>query len=892
MKRSTFEITEKKDENPILIVDRNGTIGNALIERLKEESLIVFVSQKQPLVLENVVHIPFIKKVPTIPDNTYSHIFIIDDDTNIFKDSLSSFVKKAQLDRAVLIFLTNVAKINDSSINEIINYYQKAKVIIYGDIFCTDTIYDTKFEINKFIYQSEKYGKIDVPGDGTRITYPVSLDDVIDGVFEAVFGEEESKKLFYLFPKHGATLISLSHMFQKNNPSLNVDFVKEKKPNQKNYVFSQEALYLLGDNYLLEDRLKEIDIKGKEPQETVLATNNRYKEGNGVLFPFFWLVFCLIFFLILPLITTLGFSFLGLQSLKDTKAQLEKGDFASAEKSVYFANNLFSFAQKSSIILVSESQFFGQQPLVNKLTADIETGKNISTAGIYLLNASKSLIDVFSSGTNPSGNFSNASNYLKNAIVIFEKEKAQGQSVSDITQKIDPLISFVSNTIDVWPDLLGFNGKKAYLILFQNNMELRPGGGFIGSYGLLTLDKGKISDFSIHDVYDADGQLKGHIEPPFAVRRYLQSVHWYLRDSNFDVDYINNAVAAARFLSLEKNQTINGVVGVDVSFVKNILLAMGQVYVPEYNENVTSDNLFQLTESHAEKNFFPGSTQKKDFLRALLQAMESNLAAKKNISYLSLAQAVGDSISQKHVLFAFDNSSIQNLFTVNGWSSSLWDDRKQDSAQINDFMGISEANLGINKANYFIKRSVSQVINVDDSGNVSSSITVAYKNTNTNGTWPGGNYKNYLRFILPQGAQLTGIKINGQPQSIIDAITDPQVYENKNFSAPNKLEIEKYDQNGKTIYGFLTNVSINSLQTIILNYALSGQVLVSSPVLNYNLRVFKQPGTDEYPYDFSLTYPAGFRVVATSDGIDNNGRIIYSGNLNSDKNISISLAKK
>jgi len=48
-------------------------------------------------------------------------------------------------------------------------------------------------------------------------------------------------------------------------------------------------------------------------------------------------------------------------------------------------------------------------------------------------------------------------------------------------------------------------------------MELRPGGGFIGSYAILSVDKGKITNFKIYDVYDADGQLKNHIEPPFAI---------------------------------------------------------------------------------------------------------------------------------------------------------------------------------------------------------------------------------------------------------------------------------------------------------------------------------------------------------------------------------------
>jgi len=892
VKKSAFVASERKNENPILIVDRLGIIGDALLEQIKDESLVVFVSQKKPSSPENIIHIPFFKKNPTVPDNTYSHIFVVDDGTSATKDSLPSFIKKAQYDRAVFLFAIHISRISERFVSEIPSFYQKAKIAVFGDIFCKDVIYDTEFAVNKFIYQAQNYSKIDVPGDGTSLSYPVFLEDVVMGIFEAVFGEIENKNLFYLFPKHGVTFISLAHMLQKTNPALHIDFIKEKNPEQRNYAFSTEGVYVLGDKYALEDRIKEIDIKEKKPLEPVVPSKNLYKKESNIALPLFWLIFCIAFFLFLPFVTTLGFSFLGLESLKSTKNSLDKGDFVAAGKSMYSAKNSFLLAENALVILSSESQLFKQQGLLNKLVADIETGKNISTAGIYLLNASKSLTQIFSSNVKPTSNFIDASNYLKNAIVIFEKEKAQRGNFSDITQKIDPLINFASNTIDVWPDLLGFNNKKTYLVLFQNNMELRPGGGFIGSYGLLFLDKGKIIDFSIHDVYDADGQLTAHVEPPFAIRRYLQSTHLYMRDSNFDVDYINDAAAAARFLSLEKKLMVNGVIAVDVSFVKNILSAMGQVYVPEYNENVNADNLFLLTESHAEKNFFPGSTQKKDFLRLLLQSMENNIAAKKNISYLSLAQAVGDSISQKHVLFAFDNSSIQNLFTVNGWSSSLWDNREEDKNLVNDYFGINEANLGINKANYFIKRSVSQVVNIDDSGGVSSSITVAYKNTNVNGIWPGGHYKNYLRFILPQGSQLTGIKINGQAQNTIDAITNSQIYENKNFSPPNKLEIEKYDQNGKTIYGFLTSVPVNTLQTITFNYTLSSQVLVSSPVLNYDLRVFKQPGTDEYPYDFSITYPSGFRVVSTSDGEDNNGRVVYSGNLNGDKKISISLAKK
>ena len=894
MKRSALVTSERKDEYPILIVDRFGLIGDNLLNRLKEESLVVYVSQKQPETADNVVHIPFLKKVPTIPDNTYSYIFVIDDDTKAIKDSIPVFIKKAKIDSAVFVFAAHMSKLNDQFIANIPNTYEKAKVVIYGDIFGKDVIYDTENIVNKFIFQASNYGKIEIPGDGTKETYPVFVDDVVSGIFEAVFGAQEQKNLFYLFPKHGVTYLSLAHMLQKVNPSIGIDFLKEKKAEQKNYVFSTLTVYLLGENYALEDRIKEIDIKQKKAGEQPEIKKVEYKEERrNIFFPTLWLVFCVAFFLLLPLLTTLGLSFIGLQSLNSAKTALEGNDVSKAQTSVYFANSAFSFARQTSGILYSESELIGRQGMVDKLNSDINTGANVSAAGIYMLDSYKYLLAAFAkNSSNPTENFINASNYLQNAIIIFEKEKAEGSPFSAIAQKINPFLTFVSNTIDIWPDLLGFNGKKTYLILFQNNMELRPGGGFIGSYGLLTLDNGQVSNFSINNVYDADGQLTGHVEPPFPIRRYLPSANWYMRDSNFNVDFINSASEAAYFLNIEKGQRVDGVIGVDVSFVKNILSAMGQVYVPDYNEYVNSNNLFQLTETHADKNSFPGSTQKQDFLRSLFTAMKSDLTSRKNISYIGLAESLGESIREKHVLFAFENPSIQNLFTVNGWSSSLWDDRTNADGTINDFLGINEANLGVNKDNYFIKRSVSQVVNIDSKGTVSESVTVAYKNTDTSGIWPGGIYKDYLRFILPLGTQLTDVKINGQVQTTISAVTDPQVYENKNFEAPKQLELYQYNQDGKSIFGFLTNVPVGALQTITIDYTLNNTVDVSQALVNYDLRYFKQPGTDSYPYDFSLTYPPGFRVVSSSDGSAENSRLSYSTNLNSDKEISIGLGQQ
>ena len=98
-----FETTEKKHEYPILIVDKLGILGEALAKEISSESLVIFVSSRK-IENDNIIHIPYVKKIPTIPDNTYSHIFIIDEYGVISKEFISSFIKKHGMITLFLLF--------------------------------------------------------------------------------------------------------------------------------------------------------------------------------------------------------------------------------------------------------------------------------------------------------------------------------------------------------------------------------------------------------------------------------------------------------------------------------------------------------------------------------------------------------------------------------------------------------------------------------------------------------------------------------------------------------------------------------------------------------------------------------------------------------------------
>jgi len=67
-------------------------------------------------------------------------------------------------------------------------------------------------------------------------------------------------------------------------------------------------------------------------------------------------------------------------------------------------------------------------------------------------------------------------------------------------------------------------------------------------------------------------------------------------------------------------------------------------------------------------------------------------------------QEISDALARKDLLFFSQDS--QNIFIVNGWSSSLWDERPNSAGPINDFIGINEASLGTTEINKYILRQV------------------------------------------------------------------------------------------------------------------------------------------------------------------------------------------
>lgn len=880
------------NQSPILIVDQHGLVGKALAVRIQQTYLTVFVSAEK-LEEPNVISVPFKQKIPKIPNNSFSHLFLMYQGERELENALPSFVRKAKDTDAQLIFITTIFHYQDKIARKLFDLYEKSLVIVLGDIFGSLSTAPNS-PVNALLFQAKVQGKIDLSNDGLGLLFPVFITDAIEGIMTVVFTKAQQKQVYAVLPPHPVTELSLSHSLQKMYPLLKVDFLRNKDRSLP-YQLPTAALPAMQD-YDLDKRLRDINLTYTPLASWAMSSRKVTISKSSSRKPALFIVSLSLFVISLPFLLTIGSAVIGGLLLQRAEAQAVGGDISAALSSVKTASSFLKLSDQTATTLRSGMSIMGLSKEAVGFQSTIHTASELADASTQLLSSAVDL-ECLLGNTTPSSkaSYQDSINRLKQGVSALQAIQAEDNLpliYKDKLSKIARPLGLVSSLIDVTPTLFGFNGSKTYLILFQNNFELRPGGGFIGSYGIVRLDRGMIAELTVHDVYDADGKLKAQITPPFALRRFMGAPHWFMRDSNFSPDFPQSASQAASFLKLETNQNIDGVIGIDVTFLTSLLEATGPIKLADYGKTLTKDNFYLETQSQVENNFFPGSTQKKDFLRAAETELLKRLQEHR-FSYVSLANVLINSITQKHMLFAVADTSTQKLFSINDLSGGIGEKRQADPNMFLDTVGISEANIGQNKVNYYLKRTISQDVVIDGEGIVTEQLKVIYTNESTAKNPFAGDYKAYLRLIAPFGAVLAGVQIDGDEMVTTPAVTNENLYLAKSFIAPKGIEVDQATEGGRSLYGFLVQVPQGKTREIVLSYRLEKRAPVDAQEWEYNLLVLKQPGTLSDPYSLTVHYPVAARLLNSSLPVnDLGGKLGFDSVIDQDLALSLTFTQR
>ncbi len=437
-------------------------------------------------------------------------------------------------------------------------------------------------------------------------------------------------------------------------------------------------------------------------------------------------------------------------------------------------------------------------------------------------------------------------------------------------------MSRVNALVSLLPDFLGNNEKAVYVVIFQNNMELRATGGFIGSFGLLTFEKQKLTNFQIYDVYDADGQLNGHVAPPPEILHFLKQPDWFLRDSNVNPDFPESAQKISWFISKEMKQQVDGVFAIDISFVEELLRYIGPIYIPDFKETVTYQNLFEKAERASEMEFFPGSSKKKDYLSILGKNIWAKTLSLKKEDLVKIFPVLQNSISTRHLQFYFQNQNLQNV-------ARLFDASGEMKKANGNFLSIIENNYGANKANYFVKRTIDHKIELTADGYVSHNLKITYQNFSPYAMWPTGDYKPYVKIYV-------NLDIIFQDFSFANKQAKMSEFLNEFVLENLKPETEQLVLNGiendKKYYGTFFTVPVGGTQDVVFSW----QSLNLNPKLFKNFSYFfqKQAGTIGDDYHLTILFPTDLKVNSNIlPKVAEKGRLEY--NLKTERDIDLQL---
>ncbi len=249
--------------------------------------------------------------------------------------------------------------------------------------------------------------------------------------------------------------------------------------------------------------------------------------------------------------------------------------------------------------------------------------------------------------------------------------------VQDPLDSASPYLDEIDVMADELPRMLGANGEtKNYLLVAQNNAELRSCGGLPGSLGILSVTDGKIEmgDFT------ATADLKWYDTTGFGVTDeetaiFGDRVSTKCNDSNFIPDWSR----AARFIKeIYKDQVggpdVNGVVGVDPVFLQSLLALTGGI--ESAGVTVDGSNAAKLL-MHDSYQTMDVSTTDAFFAGVAGSAFKHIMSNLGSAGMGDLFKSVKSSIEQGHFMAYMVDETQQGLMKDLGMSWTINDDETE-----------------------------------------------------------------------------------------------------------------------------------------------------------------------------------------------------------------------
>lgn len=305
-----------------------------------------------------------------------------------------------------------------------------------------------------------------------------------------------------------------------------------------------------------------------------------------------------------------------------------------------------------------------------------------------------------------------------------------------------------------------------YLIMLQSSQELRPGGGFVGTYGTMTVSNGRISSLEISPVgFLNQAYFDTRPEPlpsPAPIGKYLLQWEWFPHDANWSADFPTVAERLNEMYADTGWPPLAGILAVNDSVVANVLEIIGpyDVTVGDRTETVTSENFLDLIQSLRD-----GDETHKEFVgelgRSIIdQVLEAEFDTKKEIFW-----SLRDSANDREVQVSMAEPVLQAEVVNRGWDGALIPDPDLET------LVMTIANITGNKSSPMVE--VEAFLEViaspeDDVRRVRWTIEMNHVGDPDGNLEFNGFHRTWLQAYLPDAAELVSTSLDPEDPEMVD----------------------------------------------------------------------------------------------------------------------------
>ncbi len=419
------------------------------------------------------------------------------------------------------------------------------------------------------------------------------------------------------------------------------------------------------------------------------------------------------------------------------------------------------------------------------------------------------------------------------------------------------------------PQFLGFSKPRTYLFLLQNNTEMRPGGGFIGVYATVRIDKGHVEVLKVEGTETLDGQAPDDWKqtPPTILKEHLKVDRWYFRDSNWSPDFSVSAQQALDFYKGENGIAANEIDTV-VAFTPTVLERLMKITGPFTVEGIefTSENVTETLEYHVEYDYARNGRSfenRKGIIKVFMDELLVHLRDNAFSQVDAYTKLVHELAKEKHIIFYSKDSELERVMGNLGWTGKV----KSTSG---DYLLWVDANLAALKTDHAMVRNLTYTI--EPRGNeLVARASMKYTNTGKF-DWRTSRYRTYARVYVPEGSKL--IETKGA------------------MKTDRSKEIGTTDQGqelGKQWFGAFIAIEPGQTGTLEFLYTLPSSIREQIDAGKYELLAQKQLGLPDSALTLQLNFGKNIQTATPPEEEKNWGNQIYTfdSNLVLDRNFVV-----